>query len=173
MTIAADIALTLSCEKWLTDLPEAEAICRRAAAAALSAAHAGAGEIGVVLADDDAMRDFNRRYRGIDRATNVLAFALAGADAGSEDVPAGAPVLLGDVVVALETAAGEAREQGKSLGDHLSHLVVHGTLHLLGHDHEAAAEAARMERLEALALSGLGIADPYAQSGLAPAGAEP
>ena len=72
------------------------------------------------------------------------------------------PRLLGDVVLAHETLAREAAEQGKSLADHLSHLVVHGVLHLLCYDHGSEAEAARMERTETAVLAGLGIADPYA-----------
>ncbi len=183
MNAAADIACTLDCERWLTDLPEAEAICRRAAAAALGAAaraeHGaaddgaiGAGEIGVVLADDDLVRELNRRYRGIDRATNVLAFAMSEAGMAPGDGPFGPPSLLGDVVVALESTAREAAEQNKRLGDHLSHLVVHGTLHLLGYDHEMEEEASRMERLETEALAGLGVADPYAAKS-EPASVEP
>ena len=73
----------------------------------------------------------------------------------------GRPLLLGDVVVALETARREAADDGKTLGDHLTHLVVHGTLHLLGYDHEADAEAVLMEARETQLLAGLGIADPY------------
>ncbi|MFI4989240.1 MAG: rRNA maturation RNase YbeY, partial [Alphaproteobacteria bacterium] len=72
------------------------------------------------------------------------------------------PTLLGDVIVALETSRSEAAAGGKPLADHLAHLIVHGTLHLLGYDHERAADAARMERLECRVLADLGIADPYA-----------
>lgn len=117
-------------------------------------------EIGVVLADDAFVRALNRDYRGRDKPTNVLAFAAL--DGARPSPPPGAPLLLGDIVIAFETVTAEAKAQGKRLGDHLSHLVVHGTLHLLGHDHATAAEAAAMERLEAEALAGLGVADPYA-----------
>jgi probable rRNA maturation factor len=76
------------------------------------------------------------------------------------------PLPLGDVVLAFETIAREAAEQGKTMGDHLAHLTVHGVLHLLGFDHEAEAEAERMEALERAVLSRLGIADPYEAVGL-------
>ena len=106
------------------------------------------GELCLVLADDRLQRTLNRRFRGKDRSTNVLSFD-------------GAPDGLGDVVLALETAQAEAEAQGKSLVDHVAHLVVHGVLHLMGHDHVGAAEARRMERLESAILTGLGIGDPY------------
>jgi len=106
------------------------------------------GELCLVLADDRLQRTLNRRFRGKDRSTNVLSFD-------------GAPDGLGDVVLALETVQAEADAQGKSLADHVAHLVVHGVLHLMGHDHVGAAEARRMERLESAILTGLGIGDPY------------
>jgi probable rRNA maturation factor len=142
---------------WRAALPEVERVCERAARAALlgGGAPAGPAEIAIVLADDALLRELNRRWRGRDAATNVLSFA-----AGGEAPPAG-PLLLGDVVLAFETVAAEARAQGKALPDHLAHLVIHGVLHLLGFDHEAAAEAERMEALETRLLAGLGIADPY------------
>ncbi|HLB79022.1 MAG TPA: rRNA maturation RNase YbeY, partial [Dongiaceae bacterium] len=96
------------------------------------------------------------RYRGIDRATNVLSFPM-GAPVGA----GAAPTPLGDVILARETVAAEARAQGKVVADHVSHLVVHGVLHLLGYDHERTADAAVMERLETAILAGLGVADPY------------
>lgn len=176
MSKPADIAFTLACDSWSTRLPGAEALCRRAVRAAFGVADrqgkngaAADGELGVVLADDATLRDLNQRYRGIDRPTNVLAFPLSDSFSGA---PAHlgpdhlgpallGPALLGDVVIALETAAREAGEQGRSLGDHVAHLVVHGTLHLMGYDHGAAVEAEHMERLEVVALAGIGVADPY------------
>ena len=116
-------------------------------------------ELSVVLADDAAVRALNRDYRGRDAPTNVLAFPQA--DTHGDLSPEG-PVLLGDVVLALETVRREAAAQGKSAVDHASHLVVHGILHLLGFDHHADSEAADMERCETAILAGLGIADPYA-----------
>ena len=109
------------------------------------------------LSDDAEQRGLNRTYRGKDCSTNVLAFpqtAPAAADPGT-------PLLLGDVVLAFETVRREAAAQGKPFADHLCHLVVHGVLHLLGFDHEAAAEAAAMEAREVTILAGLGVRDPY------------
>ena len=119
-----------------------------------------AAEVAVVLSDDRRVRDLNGQYRGIDRSTNVLSFALAD-DADAPPPPDGAPRLLGDVVLAYETVCAEARAADKPALDHLRHLVVHGVLHLLGHRHDAAAPAARMERLETAILGAAGIADPY------------
>lgn len=155
--VASDIAVAVLDEAWLAAVPDAVECCRRAAAAAL-AGHGTpvAGELAIALADDALLRRLNREHRGQDKATNVLAFPLA--EPG--DDPA-LPALLGDVVIARETVLREAREQGKSAADHLAHLVVHGTLHVLGHDHGSDAEAARMEALETAVLAGLGIGDPY------------
>ena len=98
-------------------------------------------------------RRLNREFRGKDYATNVLTF-IYGRD------PAGA--LSGDVVICAPVVAREAREQGKDVAAHHAHLLVHGLLHLQGHDHERRAEAARMERLEREILARLGFPDPYA-----------
>jgi probable rRNA maturation factor len=153
-----DIAVAVDDPAWREALPEAEALCRRAAAAALARAGArGPGEVSILLTDDRRAAALNERYRGVAGATNVLSFAAADTAPGA----AGVPVLLGDVVVARETVEREARAQGKTIADHLAHLVVHGILHLLGHDHEGDAEVARMERLEAAILDRLAIANPY------------
>ncbi len=153
-----EVAVTMSCPAWHTGIPGAEGLCREAAGAALAAVGlAGAGEVSVVLADDAFVRDLNARHRGRDVATDVLSFP-------TDERPtngAGGPALLGDVVVAYETTRREAEEQGKTLVDHLRHLIVHGTLHLLGYDHATDGGAELMERMEASALASLGIADPY------------
>jgi probable rRNA maturation factor len=140
---------------WREALPEAEALCSAAVRAALREAAPGlaAVELAIVLAEDEAVRALNRHWRGQDKPTNVLSFPVAQATEG--------PRLLGDVVLAYETVAREANEQGKSLADHVSHLVVHGTLHLLGHDHDKEDDAERMEHLERRILAMLGVADPY------------
>jgi len=116
-------------------------------------------ELGITLTDDETVRTLNRDHRGQDKPTNVLSFPLAGADFAPE--APGAPLLLGDVVLALGTVAREAAEQGKSLEAHAVHLVVHGVLHLLGHDHETDADAEAMERLEIGVLQALGLPNPY------------
>ncbi len=149
--MAARITLRVEAPAWRRRLPGAGARLRRAARAALAAAKLKgrpAGELCLVLADDALQRRLNHDYRGRDEATNVLSFE-------------GAPAALGDVVLALETVAAEAENQGKSLADHAAHLVVHGVLHLMGYDHESRAEGRRMEQLEIAILAGLGIADPY------------
>lgn len=115
-------------------------------------------ELSLLLTDDKRIRSVNRDWRGFDKATNVLSFPAA-----PPERIAGSPVL-GDIVLAFETIAREAESEDKSFGDHLSHLVVHGLLHLLGEDHETQEQAERMEALETAALARLGVADPYAGS---------
>jgi probable rRNA maturation factor len=115
-------------------------------------------ELSLLLTDDKRIRIVNRDWRGFDKATNVLSFPAA-----PPERIAASPVV-GDIVLAFETVAREAQAEEKSFGDHLSHLVIHGLLHLLGEDHETEAEAQRMEALETAALARLGIADPYAGS---------
>ncbi|MDD9909021.1 MAG: rRNA maturation RNase YbeY [Ahrensia sp.] len=112
-------------------------------------------EVSVVFADDAQMRSLNRQWRERDKPTNVLTFAANDADGPFSP-------LLGDIVLASETIAREAREQGKSFEAHLTHLIIHGFLHLNGHDHLVEAEALAMERLETEICAELGIADPHA-----------
>jgi probable rRNA maturation factor len=157
---AIEIDLAEPSPLWRQSLPEAERVALAAARAALAGSGQcldAPGELSLVLGDDALVRALNRAWRGQDKPTNVLSFG-AGEDGPH---PPGAPRLLGDVVLAFETVAAEAKAQGKRLADHLAHLVVHGVLHLIGFDHEAAAEAARMEALETGILAGLGIVDPY------------
>jgi probable rRNA maturation factor len=110
-------------------------------------------EVSVLFCDDETICTLNRRWRGIDKATNVLSFPAA---AG----PASAP-LLGDIVIAFETSAKEAAQKGIPLRDHVAHLLIHGFLHLVGHDHAEDASAEAMEAIERAALARLGFADPY------------
>ena len=116
-------------------------------------------ELSVVFTDDRHIRALNRRYRKKDAATNVLSFPAAPTRAGHIGP------LLGDIVLAAETIGREAGVQGLTVTDHLTHLLVHGFLHLLGYDHQADAEATEMEKLETAILLSLGIADPYADGG--------
>lgn len=162
-----NVIVRIEDEAWLGDLPAAHALSSDAALAALagssSQAMARSIEVGLLLTSDEAMRALNRDYRGQDRPTNVLAFE-AGEPEG-EAMAAGQTLLLGDVVLARETLLREAQAQDKAPADHLRHLVVHGVLHLLGFDHEAEAEAARMEAAEIEILDSLGVADPYGPAG--------
>jgi probable rRNA maturation factor len=169
-----DVDIIAENSAWAAHLPDVEELCRRAAAAAFvtgAVADGGqpeAAEACIVLSDDAELQALNRQWRGIDAPTDVLSFPCEGSGTAVKARAQGplrqGPLLLGDVVVALETAAAAAADEGKSLSDHLSHLVVHGMLHLLGYDHEAADEAAVMQALEARALATLGIADPYAMT---------
>jgi probable rRNA maturation factor len=157
MTPALTVDVTIAADAWLRALPDAEAAVRAAAEAAWasSGAAGNAAEDSVLLANDETVRALNRRHRGIDRPTNVLSFPIGTAPAG------GLPRMLGDVVLADGVLLREARDQGKTALEHLSHLVVHGVLHLLGYDHEADPEADTMEALEVRALATLGIPNPY------------
>jgi probable rRNA maturation factor len=120
-------------------------------------------EIAVRLTDDAEVHRLNRDFRGKDKPTNVLSFPQVQDDlleslANSDD----GEILLGDIVLARETCVREAEAKGVSLADHATHLIVHGTLHLVGYDHMDDVSAAAMEALEVKALASLGIANPYA-----------
>jgi probable rRNA maturation factor len=157
------VEVSMHCDAWIAACPEAAALAATAARAALARAAApAAGKpvmLGLILTDDAEQRRLNCTYRGIDAPTNVLAFAMT--DRSSPAAPFGMPMLLGDVVLALETVRREAAEQQKNLADHLAHLVVHGVLHLLGFDHQSEPEAAAMEAREVEILQVLGVPDPY------------
>lgn len=114
-------------------------------------------DVTIMLTDDAEMAELNRTWRGKDAPTNVLSFPAG--DGPGESGP------LGDIVIAFETTQREATDENTPLADHVSHLVVHGVLHLLGLDHMQDAEAERMEDLERSALASIGIADPYACAG--------
>ena len=160
MTIEIDIRIDGG--DWRQAIPEVEEICRETANAAVAISELTFAEVSVVLGDDAAVAALNGAYRGKPEPTNVLSFpADDGVAASAIDPAAGPPRLLGDVIVAYETTAAEAASCRKSLTDHLRHLVVHGVLHLLGHDHQEDVEAEAMERLEADILRGLGVEDPY------------
>ena len=119
-------------------------------------------ELSVRLAGDDEVRELNAKWRGKDKATNVLSFPLANPD---DLLPTNVPereLMLGDIVMARGVCEAEAAEKGVSVQDHATHLLVHGTLHLLGYDHHDDADATEMEAREVRALARLGISDPYA-----------
>ncbi len=179
MSLMLDVVVSTEAEPW-SALADAEILVERAARAAVdgdgSLDPRRPAEISVVLADDAVVHRLNRDYRGKDKPTNVLSFALQDDSTPEhqdrQDDPA-APLLLGDVILAFETVEGEARAQGKALAAHVSHLVVHGVLHLLGYDHESDEDADTMERLETRILAGLGIADPYGNDPQGGARSEP
>lgn len=152
------VDLRIDDESWRDPELEVAAVIRAAAAAAL--AEAGLRdtpvELSVLLTNDDEIARLNARWRGRPRATNVLSFpAVEGPAPG----PRGG--FLGDIALAFETLVREAADAGIALADHVSHMMVHGILHLLGHDHGTDREAREMERREARALGALGVADPY------------
>lgn len=160
MTIEIDIRIDGG--DWGQAIPKVEEICRDTATAAVAVSKLTSAEVSVVLSDDADVAALNGAYRGKSEPTNVLSFPADDGFAASAIDPAeGPPRLLGDVVVAYETTVAEAASSGKPLTDHLRHLVVHGVLHLLGHDHQEDVEAEAMERLEADILGGLGVEDPY------------
>jgi probable rRNA maturation factor len=141
--------------------PDAEAIIQRAVATAAETVNAGLGEaeLAVMLTDDSGIRTLNLNWRGIDKPTNVLSFpALPPTGAGGPD---DAPRMLGDIAIAYETTRREADDEQKPFDHHLSHLAVHGFLHLIGYDHEKDDDAEAMETLERGILAQLGIPDPY------------
>ena len=120
-------------------------------------------EVAVRMTDDDEVHALNRQYRGKDQPTNVLSFPMIQPDLleavtmNSDD----GEVILGDIVLAHGVCAREAEERGITVADHAAHLIVHGTLHLLGYDHQGDTEAEAMEEMERAALAGLGLHDPY------------
>jgi probable rRNA maturation factor len=160
-TTAPDIDIAVEDDRWTESVPGLDALVFQAVEAGLAVAPRkpdGAVEVSVLLADDATVQDLNKTWRGKDKPTNVLSFPAA-----PQPIPPGHPTPLGDVVLAYETMVRESGEQGKPLRNHLAHLLVHGTLHLLGQDHELGqAEAEAMEALEVAALATLGVPDPYA-----------
>jgi probable rRNA maturation factor len=155
-----EIDVAVEDARWADVAPDLELLVIRAVEAGLAAAPEpldGPVEVSVLLADDDTVQSLNRTWRDKDKPTNVLSF-----EAGPQPPHDGAR-LLGDVVLAYDTMLRESAEQSKPLAHHLAHLLVHGTLHLLGQDHETGeAEAEAMEAREIAALATLGIPNPYA-----------
>jgi len=152
----------IAADTW-QNAPGAEAIVQRAIAAAAGTVDADVAEaeLAVMLTDDAGIRTLNRDFRGIDKPTNVLSFPASrnNGSRGNGDAPA----MLGDIAIAYETARNEADADHKPFDHHLSHLAVHGFLHLIGYDHEKDDDADAMEALEAEILAQIGIPDPYAE----------
>ena len=154
MTVSVDVE-----DKAWQDLPGLEHLAEAAVIATLDATGCTARpvEVAVLFTDDASIAAINAEWRGKDTPTNVLSFPAP----DHVPLPEGELRPLGDVVLAHGVITREAGEQGKTLRAHTAHLIVHGTLHLLGYDHENDAEAEEMEELEARILKGLGISDPY------------
>ena len=148
MTVEVQIASS-------ADTPDAAAIEGWALAALKRASGSDAGEVCVRVVDETEIRELNATYRHKDAVTNVLSFPA--------DVDLPEARIWGDVVVCAPVVGREAAEQGKAYADHFAHMVVHGVLHLLGYDHETAAEADVMERLEIEILGRFGVSDPYGE----------
>ena len=146
---SVDIAVVVEAPGWHRVLPGAGRLARRAAGVALAETGCAVAGLTVLLTDDRTMRRLNHTHRGKDKPTNVLSF------------PGGGPGHLGDLALALGVVRREARAAGRAPAAHFAHLVAHGTLHLLGHDHLRAGEARRMERAEARILHRLGLPNPW------------
>ena len=145
-----DLDLRVAEPEWDKSLPDLEAICRRALDAG-AAQKTTQGEVAILLTNNTEIQDLNRDWRGKDKPTDVLSFP-----ADPMDKP-----FLGDIAVAIGVTQDDAETRGIGLDQHLSHLLIHGLLHLLGHDHKDDTEAAEMEALEIAALASLGWPDPY------------
>ncbi len=152
-----NIAVRILCKTWLDVLGDPEEVATRAAKAALAVDtdHVTENsEVSIVLGDVALVQQLNRDYRNQDEPTNVLAFSGITGDANMHR-------LMGDVILALEPICEEVEAQGKTFSDHTSHLVVHGTLHLLGFDHDTDQKSKEMEATEISILSALGVPNPY------------
>jgi probable rRNA maturation factor len=167
---ALAVDVLIEAQGWRT-LPEAEHIVRRAVAVAATsgveirrpdtaglARKPGRWGLCILLSDDEKIARLNGRWRGQQKPTNVLSFPAPVRSGAAPDKQ----TPLGDIAIAYETLAREAAENGRAVSHHLSHLVVHGFLHLLGYDHHMDDEAERMERLERDILARMGVDDPYA-----------
>lgn len=152
MTQILEIDLGIEAGDWasLGDDDALARLCERALGAALAAAGSD-GHVSVLLTNDTQMHTLNKQWRGKDKPTDVLSFP-----ADRIEFP-----FLGDIAVGFETSARDAAAMGKALPDHITHLLIHGAFHLLGHDHEDPAEAEIMEALEVKTLATLGLPDPY------------
>ena len=145
-----DLDLRVEDAEWTRALADLEAVCTAALNAGAARSRAQ-GEVSVLLTNDPEIQTLNRDWRGKDKPTDVLSFP-----ADPMDTP-----FLGDIAVSLGVCQRDAADRAIALDQHVSHLLIHGLLHLLGHDHKDDTEAAEMEALEIAALASLGWPDPY------------
>ncbi|MCG8370797.1 MAG: rRNA maturation RNase YbeY [Proteobacteria bacterium] len=157
--MSAEVDVQLACND--DDVPQPDTIAAWVSNSVEAAGRSGSLEVSVRIVGVDEIRALNRDFRSKDEPTNVLSFP-AGSVAG---LPDGLPVALGDVVVCAPVVRREAGEQGKTVRAHWAHVLVHGTLHLLGYDHVDEREAVEMEALETRILAAWGIPDPYGAPG--------
>lgn len=160
-----DVDLIIDDARW--EALELEALADRACGAALAHLGVAGAAISLLACDDTRIAGLNADFRGKPQPTNVLSWPSE--ERGAEE-PGGTPrapsdLELGDIAIAWETCAREADAAGKAISDHVSHLLVHATLHLLGYDHIDDKDAALMEGLEVEILGKLGITDPYGEAG--------
>ena len=156
MTLVSRVSIDIRVQSgdWTSALEDIEPLSRRTIEVAAAEMDV-AGEVSVLFTDDSEMRGLNRQWRGEDKATDVLSFP---SDTPS---PPGEPEFLGDIAIGLETSRSDALALDRPFDSHIAHLLVHGFLHLLGHDHIEDADAAVMEPLEVAILARLGWPDPY------------
>ncbi len=145
-----EIEAVVEADGWEDALGEAPDVLALRVVRAAAAGETALGAVSVLFGDDTAVRTLNRTWRGKDAATNVLSFPA----------PAGFG-MLGDIALALETLTAEAAAQGKTIKAHTSHMIAHGFLHLLGHEHDGDEAAEKMEARERVILASLGLPDPY------------
>jgi probable rRNA maturation factor len=157
LPLPVDIDLTVEAGNWAEEPALARLVERAAGAAFAETGVTGHSELSIVFSDDAHVQALNAGWRGKDKPTNVLSFPAFPYVKGNP-----MPPMLGDIVLAAETVSSEAALEDKPVENHIIHLVIHGLLHLLGHDHETDAEAEEMEAIERAALARLAIPDPYA-----------
>jgi probable rRNA maturation factor len=149
------LEVSVECESW-GDPADMEALAARAMDALHAELPEAAGEASLTLGDDAMIQTLNGQWRGFDKPTNVLSFPSTGPQRNAG--------FLGDILIAHQTVMAEAERDGVSPGDHLTHLMIHGCLHLLGYDHETDTDAEAMEAIETRVLARIGISDPYTRA---------
>ena len=152
--LAVSVGIQIQSPLWDTQ-PRAESVVQEAVAAAAAALSTSDDEVSILLTDDSAVRILNREWRGLDKPTNVLSFPAPKSPA------TGGARFLGDIVIAYETLQRECEDEDRDFLHHLSHLTVHGFLHLLGYDHQTDAEADEMEGTESKIMTAMKLPDPW------------